>query len=560
MSATDPPATRTSDPPVTDAPEPGATVPGTEPRSGGDRVDWPSFLTCIAIVVLVSAPLAVFPEAGERLLTSSYDFVSDRLGFLYAFAGFGVFVLLLWLAFGHHGKVRLGRADDEIEYSDFSWTAMLFCAGVGAGLLYWAVIEWSYYYGAPPFGVAARSSEAANWASTYGIFHWGITPWCFYCLPTLAIAYPYYVKRIPHLRFSTGCHYFLGGMGDDDVGDDDGEGNDGGWKERPAGRVIDLFFMIALLGGAGSSLGFSTPMIAACIARLTGLEATFGLEVFSMLLCVALFGTSVWFGLNRGIKRLSDLNLVLAFALLAFVLVVGPTLFLLETSLNSIVTMVPNFAKMNWWTDPFNDSAFFRDWTVFYWAWWIAYAPFVGLFVTRISKGRTIRQVIFGMTLFGSLGGALFYMIFGNFGLYLELTDTLIVTEVVGAVGEHAAIVAILDQLPLASVVILAFAVVSVIFSATTYDSASYILASSATRRLEVGDHPPRWHRLFWAITLTVLPLTLMFIGGYEVLQTAVLIVSLPILGIGVLMSVALVKQLGADRARLQPQGQPGVR
>ena len=279
-----------------------------------------------------------------------------------------------------------------------------------------------------------------------------------------------------------------------------------------------------------------------------------------MLLCMALFGTSVWFGLNRGIKRLSDLNLVLAFALLAFVLVVGPTLFLLETSLNSIVTMVPNFAKMNWWTDPFNDSAFFRDWTVFYWAWWIAYAPFVGLFVTRISKGRTIRQVIFGMTLFGSLGGALFYMIFGNFGLYLELTDTLIVTEVVGAVGEHAAIVAILDQLPLASVVILAFAVVSVIFSATTYDSASYILASSATRRLEVGDHPPRWHRLFWAITLTVLPLTLMFISGYEVLQTGVLIVSLPILGIGVLMSVALVRQLGADRARLQPQSQPGVR
>ena len=525
-----------ADEPATDAAE--QRPPEQRPPVRG-RVDWPAFITCIAIVVLVSLPLAVFPEAGERVLTSSYDFIADRLGFLYAFAGFGVFALLVWLAFGRHGKVKLGREEDEVQYSDFSWTAMLFCAGVGAGLLYWAVIEWSNYYNAPPFGVPPRSPEAVDWASTYGIFHWGITAWCFYCLPTLAIAYPYYVQRVPYLRFSTGCHYFLGRDKKDPLGGD---------NEPPAGRVIDFFFMIALLGGAGSSLGFSTPMIAACIARLTGLEVTFGLEVFSVLLCVALFGTSVWFGLNRGIKRLSNINLVLAFALLLFVLAVGPTLFLLETSFGSIVTMVPNFLKMNWWTDPFTDSAFFRDWTVFYWAWWIAYAPFVGLFVTRISKGRTIRQVILGMTLSGSLGGALFYMIFGNFGLYLELNETLLVTEVVAVAGEPAAIVAILDQLPLASIVILVFAVVSVVFSATTYDSASYILASSATRRLEAGDDPPRWHRLFWAITLTVLPLTLMFIGGYEVLQTAVLVVSLPILAIGVLMSVALVRQLGADR------------
>jgi len=363
------------------------------------------------------------------------------------------------------------------------------------------------------------------------MFHWGPTAWCFYCLPTLAIAYPYYVKRVPYLRFSTSCHYFLGGK-----------------KETSTGRIIDLLFMIALLGGAGSSLGFSTPMIAACIAHLTGLPASFGLEVLTVVICVALFGTSVWFGLNRGIKRLSDLNLVLAFVLLLFVFVAGPTLFMLKTSASSILMMAPNFAKMNWWTDPFTDSAFFRDWTVFYWAWWIAYAPFVGLFVTRISRGRTIRQVIVGMTVYGSMGGGLFYMIFGNFGLYLELNEVLAVTEVAKESGEHAAIVSILDQLPLSSLVILTFALVSVIFSATTYDSASYILASSATRRLEAGDDPPRWHRLFWAITLTLLPLTLMFIGGLKVMQTAVLVVSLPILGVGIVMSVALVKQIAADQ------------
>ncbi len=500
-------------------------------RKDSGRVDWHSFGASIAVIVLVCGPLAVFPEAGERVLHACYGFIANRLGFLYAFAGLGAFLLLAWLAFGRYGKVKLGRDEDEVEYSDFSWVAMLFCAGVGAGLLYWAMIEWSYYYVSPPFDVTPRSAEAVEWASTYGIFHWGVTAWCFYCLPTLAIAYPYYVKRVPYLRFSTGCHFFLGGG-----------------KETATGRFIDLFFMIALLGGAGSSLGFSTPMIAACIARLTGLPESFGLEVFTVLICVALFGTSVWFGLNRGIKRLSQVNLVVAFSLLLFVFCTGPTLFMLKTSANSIGVMLLNFPKMNWWTDPLTDSAFFRDWTVFYWAWWIAYAPFVGLFATRISRGRTIRQVILGMTVYGSLGGGLFYMILGNFGLGLELGTSLMVTEIAGDAGEPAAIVAILDQLPLSSLVILVFATVSVVFCATTYDSASYTLASSATRRLEAGEDPPRWHRLFWAITLTLLPLTLMSIGGLKVMQTAVLIVSLPILVIGVVMSVALVKQVAADQ------------
>lgn len=497
------------------------------------RVDWPSFGASIAVIVLVCAPLAVFPEAGGRLLQTCYAFISDRFGFLYAVAGLGVFLLLAWLAFGRFGKVKLGRDEDEVEYSDFSWVAMLFCAGVGAGLLYWAMIEWSYYYDSPPFDAAPRSPQAVEWASTYGIFHWGVTAWCFYCLPTLAIAYPYYVKRVPYLRFSTGCNYFLGGG-----------------KETAAGRFIDLFFMIALLGGAGSSLGFSTPMIAACIAHLTGLPANFGLEVFTVLICVALFGTSVWFGLNRGIKRLSNVNMIAAFAMLIFVFFAGPTLFMLKTSGNSILVMLQNFPKMNWWTDLFTDSAFFRDWTVFYWAWWIAYAPFVGLFATRISRGRTIRQVIIGMTVYGSLGGGLFYMILGNFGLHLELSGALSVTEIAGNAGEPAAIVSILDQLPLSSLVIVVFAILSVIFSATTYDSASYTLASSATLRLEAGEDPARWHRLFWAITLTLLPLTLMSIGGLKVMQTVVLIVSLPILVIGVVMSVALVRQVSADQRR----------
>ena len=494
------------------------------------NVDWPSFGASVTIILAASITLFLFPEEGNKFLTELYGIISGHFAFLYLLAGVATLSLLLWLAIGRFGKIRLSKDDEQPEFGELSWAAMLFCAGVGAGLMYWAPIEWAYYYDAPPFGLEAGSAAASEWASTYGIFHWGPTAWAFYCLPTIAIAYPYYVKNVPYLRLSTSCYYFLAGK-----------------EDSGAARMIDWLFMIGLLGGAGTSLGFSTPMIAAAVGSITGWEANFGLEVGVVAVSVLMFATSVWLGLKKGIKRLSDINMWLAFVLLAYVLVVGPTIFLLNTSMNSIGLMAQNFIRMNTWTDVFTNSGFVESWTIFYWAWWIAYGPFVGLFVTRISSGRTIRQVIFGMLTYGSLGGALFYMILGNYGLHLQTTGALEVTSILSSDGGPAAIVAILEQLPYAVVLVGIFAMIALIFSATTYDSASYILASCATRKLPAHEDPVRWHRLFWAVALAVLPLTLMFIGDLKTIQSATLIVSLPLIFVGVLMAVSLVKQLRAD-------------
>ena len=494
------------------------------------EIDWPGFTAAVAVILAACVPLVLYPETGSELLAGIYSEITAHLGFLYLVSGVAVLVFLLWLALGPYGGIRLAAGDEEPEFSTASWTAMLFCAGVGAGLMYWAPIEWGYYYDAPPFGAEPRSVEAAGWASTYGLFHWGPTAWAFYCLPTVAIAYPYYAKKMTFLRLSTSCHYFFGGE-----------------LETRSERLIDWLFMIGLLGGAGTSLGFSTPMIAACVARVTGLEANFTMELAIVGFSVVIFATSVWLGLKKGIKRLSDLNMWLAFALLAFVLVAGPTVFLLKTSVNSLGILAQNFIRMNTWSDAFTNSGFVENWTVFYWAWWIAYAPFVGLFVTRISRGRTLRQVIFGMIGFGTLGGGLFYMIIGNYGLSLELSGAMDVTGMISSHGGSMAIVSILDQLPAAGAVVFIFALIALVFSATTYDSASYILASAATRYLPAGEDPDRWHRVFWALALAVLPLTLMFIGGLKVIQSATLIVSLPLIFIGGLMSVSLVKQLKQD-------------
>lgn len=497
------------------------------------RIDWPSFVLCALILVSASIPLFMYPAVSEAALERLYGFIASEFGILYLLASVSAIGFLVWLGFSPHGKARLGEPDETPEFRELSWVGMLFCAGVGAGLLYWCATEWAFYYDAPPFGAEPRSVEAQEWASTYGMFHWGFTAWAFYCLPTIAIAYPYYTKKLDILRFSVSCHWFLKGR-----------------EHGLLARSIDFLFMIALLGGAASSLGFSTPMIAACIAWLFNIEPDNTLEIAVVGLCILLFAISVWAGLKKGIKRLSDINVALAFGLLLFILAVGPTAFLLKTGLNSVGVMADNFLRMNFWTDPFTDSGFVESWTIFYWAWWIAFAPYIGLFVTRISRGRTIRQVIFGMLVWGSLGSWLFYMVMGNYALFLEISGRLDFTGIMASVNGSAAIVAMLEQLPLAALVISVFSIISIVFAATTYDSASYTLASSATLHLKAGDDPARWHRVFWAFALGLMPVALMLLqGNLRPIQVILLIVSLPILFVGVAMSVALVKTLNADSA-----------
>ena len=496
------------------------------------RIDRPAFITSVAIIVVVCIPLAMAPDTAGRILQQIYDYIAQEFGVVFLLASVAVNGFLIWLAVSRFGKVRMGAPDQAPEFDTFSWIAMLFCAGIGGGLIYWCGTEWAFYYQSPPFGAEPYSVEAAEWASTYGLFHWGFTAWAFYCLPTLAVAYPYYVKKLDHMRFSNSCHYFLprGEIG-------------------PAARFIDFLFIIAMIGGAATSLGFSTPMIATCIAWLFDIENSFTLEVAVMFLCMSLFATSVWLGLRKGIRTLSDVNLGIGILLLLFILIVGPTAFLLKTSLNSVGVLFQNLVRMNFWSDPFTDSSFVEDWTVFYWAWWIAFAPYVGMFVARISQGRTIRQIIIGMLVFGSLGCWVFYMVVGNYALFLELEGIVRSTEIINEQNQSAAIVATLSQLPLPVIVIGVFCLMAIIFAATTYDSASYTLASSATLHLPAGDDPSRGHRVFWAFALGALPITLLFIGGLKVMQVVLLIVSVPILFVGIVMSVALVKSLHADES-----------
>jgi betaine/carnitine transporter, BCCT family len=487
-----------------------------------------NFGLTVSILLGMSIPLLVFPQQSAELLREAYAWIAGTFGWFYILTGAVALVVVLYIGMSQYGRIKLG--DGAPEFSTASWISMLFAAGIGAGLMYWSGIEWAYYIQAPPFRAEPFSHDAYLWSSSYGLHHWGFVAWALYCLPTMAIAYPFYVRRIPQLKYSISAHFWLKGRE----------------NSLPA-RLMDSFFMVALIGGAGSSLGFSTPLIAAFINRLTGVPANFALELVVVTICVAVFALSVWMGLQAGIRRLSTLNIGLALFFLAAVLLASDTLFLLKMAVNSLGFLFQNTLAMTFWTDPIDDTGFVGDWTVFYWAWWIAYGPFVGLFVTRISKGRTLREVVVGMLLFGSFGVWLFFLVLGNHSLSLQLSGELDVVSIMQSEGGNAAVVATLDTLPMSGLIIGVFAVVAVIFVSTTYDSASYTLAASATQSLGESEDPPRWHRVFWAVAIAILPIGLMYAGGIKEAQTATLVVSLPLTFTFWLSGWGLLKTLRED-------------
>ncbi|MPY85782.1 MAG: BCCT family transporter, partial [Actinophytocola sp.] len=284
------------------------------------------------------------------------------------------------------------------------------------------------------------------------------------------------------------------------------------------------------VGAAGTSLGLEVPIVSEGVAELTPLSPGTGLDIAILVAWTLLFGVSVYLGLQRGLKRLAQLNVWLAGALGAFLLIAGPTVFIIDSFTNSIGKMMQNFVQMSFYMDPVGGSGFEESWTVFYWAWWIAYAPFIGLFTAKISRGRTMRGVIGAMLLAGSLGNWVAFALMTNTGLSFQLNGTVDVAGILENQGPTAAVVATLQALPLGVVVLAVFILLLVVFLATTLDSSAYTMAAVASRELPADVEPARWHRVVWAVALAAVSVALMYAGGLDALQTLAIITAFPLI------------------------------
>lgn len=482
------------------------------------------------ITLFAGLYLVLNTESAAGQVAAAMDFVTSQFGWLFMLVGAGAFVFALWLAFGRYGQVKLGLPDDAPEYSEISWAAMMFSAGIGIGLVSWAFVEPLYYLSEPPMGLVPNSSLAAEWAHMYAQFHWGFVPWALYAIPTVPIAYALYVRETPYLRISAASE---------------------GALRTPARKrfepLIDTLVIIGMIGGAGTSLGLGVPLVAALVGDLFGVPDSLPLKLAVLAFWTLLFGTSVYRGLKAGIRWLADINIVLAIIAVAFILLVGPTVFILTLSANSLGLMLDNFIRMSFWLDPIEDGGFPKTWTLFYWAWWIGYAPLMGLFFGRISRGRTIRQTVLGIIGWGSLGCLSFMSVCGAYALHLEITGVLPLTQIIAEQGNPAAVVAIINTLPYAKVAALVFTILAFIFLATTLDSVAYVLASISTRNLPGDQEPGRINRLVWAFALAFIAVGLLAVGGLTTVQSSSVLTALPLIPVMFILVWSLMVWLKED-------------
>jgi BCCT family betaine/carnitine transporter len=498
---------------------------GSEPA-----VDWSVFVPALIVVLLASVPLIIFPELAASTIGLWRNVVLTNFLWLYLLVGLAALFFCAWLAFGRYAHVKLGAPDEPPEYSNTHWVAMMFTAAIGGSVIAWGFAEPIFYLETPPMGIEVGSAKSFEWAHMYPLLNWGLIPWAFYTVPAVPIAYMLYVRRSKTLRISSACDGALPKAGREQIK-----------------TAIDVFIVLGIVSGVATSLGLGVPLMSAMLSTLFGVQDSMLIKLIVLLLWTLLFGASVYRGLKKGIKILADINIALGVLSLIFVLLAGPTLFILDLTVNSVGLMFNNFLTASTWTDPIAKGSFPQDWTGFYWAWWIAYTGMVGLFFGRISRGRTIRQVVFGIIGWGCLGTWLFLAIMGGYSLYLESTGALSVSDILNNQGMSFVNALVIAEMPLGKVALAVFSVLILIFNATTIDSSAFVLASVCAKDMRNDQEPRRWTRVAWAILLALLTAGILQSGALSAVQSISVLGSLPLIPVVILLCVSLVRWLDED-------------
>jgi len=493
-------------------------------------------MTFIASVIIVVAFVlwGVFaPAQLSETATSALGFTTEKFGWFYLLATFGFLIFCFYLAFSRFGRIKLGSDDDEPEYSTSTWFAMLFSAGMGIGLVFWGVAEPVSHFLTPPMEIAEQSPEAARTAIRFAFFHWGLHPWAIYAVIALALAYFQFRKGQKGLISST----FLPLLGERIHG--------------PFGKLIDTLAIIATAFGVATSLGLGTLQINGGLTHLFSLPGNLNVQLGIIGVITVLYLISATTGLDRGIKILSNTNLVIAIILLAATLFLGSTSFVFDIFTTTIGSYLQNIVQMSMRLTPFTQGTWVGSWTLFYWAWWIAWAPFVGMFIARVSKGRTIKEFIVGVLLVPSLLSFLWFAVFGGNALHQEMFENLPIAEAVSSDITSALFIS-LENLPAGTLLAGLATLLIITFFITSADSATFVLGMlSSEGRLD----PPNKIKITWGILQSLIAGVLLYSGGLQGLQTASIVTALPFAVIMIFMCISLYKALdGEERIRIKTE------
>ncbi len=484
-------------------------------------VDGPVFWPAAVLIVLFIAITLIVGKPMEKVFSTMQDGISDYGGWFFVLSINFFLFFIFYIAFSKYGRIRLGGDKAKPEFSMSAWFAMLFSAGMGIGILFWSVGEPMNHFTNPPTG-EGETVQAAQIAMETTFLHWGLHAWGIYALVGMALAFFTFNKKLP-LTISSVFYPLLGKK-----------------VHGPWGKVINVLAVVATLFGLATSLGLGVQQVSAGLAHLFDLPDNVTTQVILITLITFAATGSVVAGLSGGVKRLSQLNMYLGGIFLLFMVIVGPSLFIFDSFVQNIGGYIQSFFRASTWTETYQQSDWQNGWTVFYWAWWISWSPFVGMFIARISRGRTLKEFVLGVLIVPTLLTFFWLSTFGGSAIYLELNS---MADITGAVSENVAtsLYVLLEQFPLSLVTSFVGVVLVTSFFVTSSDSGSLVVDSlTAGGKLDA----PVAQRIFWALTEGAVAAVLLLGGGLGALQTAAISMGLPFAMLLVILAFSLLKGL----------------
>ncbi|MHC8517407.1 BCCT family transporter [Sporosarcina sp. ITBMC105] len=486
-----------------------------------------SSIVILLLVVLGASIPGPFGNVADRL----YAFTTTNFGWFYLLTVFVIIAFLVALAISKYGAIRLGGDSERPEYPFFTWIGMLFSAGFGVGLVFWGVAEpMSHYFASPINGVEAQSEDAARVAMGYSFFHWGVSQWAIFGIVGLVIAFLQFRKKRDGL-VSTALEPLVG-------------------SNRIVKNGIDSFAVIATVMGIATSLGMGVLQMSGGLEQVFNMKSTFFIQMMIIVVLFFSYMLSASTGLKKGIAYLGNFNLGMAIVLLVFFFIVGPKVFILESFTLAIGDYINNFIKYSLRLQPYKGGNWVQDWTIFYWAWTIAWSPFVGAFVARVSKGRTMREFIAGVMVIPPVFSCMWIATLGGTALYSDMNNGTKIAEAVDA-DVTSAIFETFKHLPLTGLMSVLAIILIFTFLITSADSATYILASMTTRG---SLFPPLIVKMTWGFLMSAIAAVLLYAGGLEALQSASLVSALPFTLFIILIMFSLGKLLSKEPITVRPR------
>lgn len=487
------------------------------------------FWISVAILLMAVVYGVAAPDNFETVTTNIEDFITSSFGWYYLILVSAIVIFCLFLIVSPVGAIRLGKPNEKPEYSTVTWFAMLFSAGMGIGLVFWGAAEPLSHFASDPPLAKPGTDEALRDSMRYTFFHWGIHAWGIYALVALALAYFKFRKNEPGLISATLSPIL------------------GKYSKGKVGGLIDVISVFATVVGVATTLGFGAAQINGGLSYLFDIPNNFKVQLIIIAVVTVLFTISAWSGLGKGIKILSNANLILAILLLVLMFLAGPTLLILNLFTDTLGSYIQNIIRMSFRMAPLNSGQrdWINGWTIFYWAWWISWSPFVGIFIARVSKGRTIREFLIGVLIAPSIVSFIWFAVFGTSSIHAQQLGKLDLTKL----GTEEVLFGVFSQTHMSTILSVVAVVLICTFFITSADSATFVLGMQTT----YGSlNPPNTVKLSWGILQSLVAAILLYSGGLQGLQNALIVAAFPFSFIMILMAASLYKSLMKERKELR--------